>query len=284
MIRLTRALAKETGQKNLCLAGGVALNCVANGKILENTPIREVFVQPAAGDDGGALGAAMYVHTALKGGRRPSPMTHAYLGPAWDDDAIEAFLVAQGIEHVRLDEPALIERVAVALAQGKVVGWFQGRMEYGPRALGNRSILADPRDPGMKDTLNLKVKFREPFRPFAPAVPAERSHEFFELDQESPYMLLACRVRPEKQAVLPSITHVDGTARLQTVTEASNPRFHRLLHAFDRVAGVPVLLNTSFNLRGEPIVCTPEEAYACYARTNMDHLVLGACLLTREAT
>ncbi|MCB9662608.1 MAG: carbamoyltransferase [Alphaproteobacteria bacterium] len=281
ILQLVKHAHATYGLTDLCIAGGVGLNCVANGRILRDTPIERIFVQPASGDDGGALGSALHVYSALLGGTERPRMEHAYLGPSYDDAAIEALLAEVGADYVRLDDEELVDHVAGLIERGLVVGWFQGRMEYGPRALGNRSILADPRDPGMKDRLNARVKFRESFRPFAPAVPLDDAGTYFDTTHPSPFMLLAVPVKPEAQAILPSITHVDGTARLQTVTPTSNPRFHDLLQAFGRRTGVPVLLNTSFNLRGEPIVCTPQEAWACYARTGMDALVLGRYVITK---
>lgn len=281
LIKIVRTAHKRYGHKALCMAGGVALNCVANGKILENTPIEQIFVQPAAGDDGGSLGAALYAYTALFGGTKRWPMEHAYLGNRWSDAEIEAALVARGATVERLDDDVLFDRVAGWIADGKIVGWCQGAMEFGPRALGNRSILADPRPEGMKDHVNARVKHREFFRPFAPAILAERASEFFKLDQPSPFMLLACDVVEDKRSVLPAITHVDGTARVQTVTPTSNDRFYRLISSFERRTGVPVLLNTSFNVRGEPIVCTPDDAWRCYAGTELDHLVLGNYVLSK---
>lgn len=281
LIKIVRTAHKRYGHKALCMAGGVALNCVANGKILENTPVEQIFVQPAAGDDGGSLGAALYAYTALFGGTKRWPMEHAYLGNRWSDAEIEAALVARGATVERLDDDVLFDRVAGWIADGKIVGWCQGAMEFGPRALGNRSILADPRPEGMKGHVNARVKHREFFRPFAPAILAERASEFFKLDQPSPFMLLACDVVEDKRSVLPAITHVDGTARVQTVTPTSNDRFYRLISAFERRTGVPVLLNTSFNVRGEPIVCTPDDAWRCYAGTELDHLVLGNYVLSK---
>ena len=305
VLGLARSLRRETGERRLCLAGGVALNCVANGRVLRESGFDELWIQPAAGDAGGALGAALVAwHT--EAGRRREPagrdsMAGAALGPEWSDRDIAAFLAAEGIpnEQVPLDE--LAERVAVLLAGGAVVGWMQGRMEFGPRALGQRSILADPRHADMQRNLNLKIKFRESFRPFAPAVPEERVGDFFELDRPSPYMLLVARVRGSDtgsgsgtdrarglerlravRSPLPAVTHVDGSARVQTVDPAANPRFHAVLESFGRRTGVPVLVNTSFNVRGEPIVCSPTDAYRCFMGTAMDYLVMGSCLLRRE--
>jgi carbamoyltransferase len=282
VLRLARAVRRETGESRLCLAGGVALNCVANGRVLREAGYDDLWIQPAAGDAGGALGAALAAwHEHAGAPRAPAAgdaMKGALLGPSWDDPAIDEALGRLGAVSHPLDEEALLGEAAALLAKGDVVGWFQGRMEYGPRALGNRSILGDPRDPGMQSRMNLKIKFRESFRPFAPSVPAEHAAERFELDRESPYMLLVSRVR-EGQTPLPAVTHVDGTARVQTVSGTANPRFHALLSRFGAIAGTPALVNTSFNVRGEPIVCTPEDAYRCFLATGMDHLVLGTRLL-----
>ncbi|WP_436736415.1 carbamoyltransferase family protein [Streptomyces sp. BBFR102] len=305
--RLARTVLRRTGERRLCLAGGVALNCVANGRLRAETVCDEVWVQPAAGDAGGALGAAL-AESHGRGAPRAhvrhgtDAMAGSLLGPAFSEREIREFLERGGYPAVRLSERELTDRTADELAAGKVVGWFQGRMEFGPRALGNRSILADPRDPGTQTTLNLKTKFRESFRPFAPAVLAEEAKDWFDLGQESPYMLLTAQVAaarrqavgPEAEGVtglellrvprstIPAVTHVDGSARVQTVTSERNPRFHALLTAFRERTGCPVLVNTSFNVRGEPIVCDPAEAYACFMRTRIDLLVLGDFLLEKR--
>ncbi len=303
VLRLARTLRRESGERALCLAGGVALNCVSNGLLLREGVFDELWIQPAAGDAGGALGAALVAwHEAggarVAAGAGGDGMAGAYLGPAWMDAEIEAFCREHGLPCERLEPAALIERTAARLAEGAVVGWMQGRMEFGPRALGNRSILGDPRDPAMQRTLNLKIKFRESFRPFAPAVAVERAAEHFELGRPSPYMLLVAPVRgfepPSSKAgpagmerlrgvrsPLPAVTHVDGSARIQTVDRDTNPLFHRLLETFAARTGVPVLVNTSFNVRGEPIVCSPADAYRCFMATAMDVLVMGPCLLER---
>ena len=305
VLRLARTLRRETGERNLCLAGGVALNCVSNGLLAREGVFDELWIQPAAGDAGGALGAALLAWHETGGARardeEGDAMSGALLGPQWSDDATDAFCREQGLPYERLDGASLAERVSELLAGGAVVGWMQGPMEFGPRALGNRSILADPRNPAMQRDLNLKIKFRESFRPFAPAVLAEEAGAHFELDLPSPYMLLVARVRDAEAAppaangmagferlkavksALPAVTHVDRSARLQTVDRRTNPRFHALIDAFRRRTGVPVLVNTSFNVRGEPIVCTPTDAYQCFMGTNIDALVLGSCLLLREA-
>src|SRR5262245_32060632 len=271
----------ETGLKKLCLAGGVALNSVANGRILRETPFEELYIQPAAGDGGGAVGAALYGYHAVLGRPRGFVMEHASWGQAHDAAAIEAFLREGGIAHERLDrEERLVERVVDRLQSGKVVGWSQGRFEWGPRALGHRSILADPRNPDMKDIVNTKIKFREPFRPFAPSALVERAEEYFALPEAARhyparFMLYVVDVRPDKRPVVPAITHVDGTGRLQTVRRETNPRYHRLISRFAEATGVPMVLNTSFNLRGEPIVNTPAEAFHTFSQSGMDVLVLG---------
>ncbi len=304
VLQLARSLRKETGERRLCLAGGVALNCVANGRLLREAGYDDLWIQPAAGDAGGALGSALLAWHQSGGARhadgRQDAMRGALLGPRYTDEQVLEFLLAQGLPYEELSESELPDRVAALLASGAVVGWVQDRMEFGPRALGARSILADPRDPTMQRTLNLKIKFRESFRPFAPAVPEERVAEYFELAQASPYMLLVARVRGSTgtasaraahglarlEAVdspLPAVTHVDDSARVQTVSRATNPRFHALLEAFGRRTGVPVLVNTSFNVRGEPIVCTLADAWSCFMATGMDALVLGGCLLQRSA-
>ncbi|MFC9285736.1 carbamoyltransferase [Streptomyces sp. NPDC057052] len=285
MIDLARALHRTTGARNLCLAGGVALNSVANYKILEETPFEEVHVFPAAGDNGTAVGAALHGHYALGGHTwEPSPERFSpYLGRLYSEQEMTAAVTAAG-GRVRVERPDdLFATTARELARGAVVGWFQGRSEIGPRALGNRSILADPRDPGMKDRINAKVKHREPFRPFAPVVPEARQAEYFDSATPAPYMLLVPRVREEKRAVIPAVTHVDGSARLQTVMSDLNPRLHGLLDAFDRITGVPVLLNTSFNDNEEPIVETPEDAVRCFLGTDLDLLVLGDLVVRKAA-
>jgi carbamoyltransferase len=305
VLRLTRALARDYAIPNLCLAGGVALNCVANGKVARDGAFERLWVQPAAGDAGGAPGAALAAWHMELGKPRVAvsgdAMSGAYLGPEYPQEEIERRLAAAGARFDVLDETGMIEAVAGALAEGAAVGWFQGRMEFGPRALGARSILADPRSETMQRTLNLKVKYRESFRPFAPAVLREKAGDWFELDGESPYMLLTAAVRPEHRRALseadralfgidrlnvprsaiPAVTHVDWSARVQTVDEATNPRFHALLSAFERRSGVPVLVNTSFNVRGEPIVCSPEDAFRCFMGTELDLLAVGNCLLRK---
>jgi len=284
VIRIARHVRKTTGMRNLCLAGGVALNCVANGKIVESGLFDNIWIQPAAGDAGSALGVALFIwHQLLDNPRAPNPADGQHgslLGPEYSDDEIEAFLESTNASWTRIDDDAaLVERVADSLAEGEVVGWFQGRMEWGPRSLGARSILADARNLDNWKRVNLKIKFRESFRPFAPAILAEKADEWFDLDRESPYMLLVCQVKEGKN--VPAITHKDGSARVQTVTRETHAEFYDLLHAFDERTDCPLLINTSFNVRGEPIVCSPEDAYLCFMRTNMDVLVLGNQILLK---
>ena len=307
VLRLTRATAKETGMKNLCLAGGVALNCVANGKVLSDGGFEHLWIQPAAGDAGGALGAALAAyHLFEKQPRRVSSeldaMHGAYLGPAFDQEEIERRLTAAGVNYEVKSEAGLLESVVEALIDGKAVGWFQGRMEFGPRALGNRSILGDPRSPAMQKMLNLKVKYRESFRPFAPSVLSEAASDWFELKGDSPYMLLVADVNEARRrqmteaeeglfgidklnvvrSEIPAVTHVDYSARIQTVHSETNSRYHRLLEAFAAKTGCPVLVNTSFNVRSEPIVCTPEDAVRCFMGTGIEALAIGNCFLKKE--
>jgi carbamoyltransferase len=263
------------------MAGGVALNSVANGRILRETPFEEIYVQPAAGDGGGALGAALYGYHSVCNKPRRLVMKHAYWGKEYGPGEVASFLKGAGVRHENIEnDDRLVEKVVDALQQGKVIGWFQGRFEWGPRALGNRSILADPRNPNMKDIVNTKIKFREPFRPFAPSVLVDRAHEFFDLcnpgrHYPARYMLYVVDVHESMRDRLPAITHVDGTARLQAVSEDVAPRYYQLIEQFGEATGVPVVLNTSFNLKGEPIVNTPEQAYSTFARSGIDMLVLG---------
>jgi carbamoyltransferase len=307
VLRLTRALAKETGGRNLCLAGGVALNCVANGKLLRDGSFDQIWVQPAAGDAGGALGAALAAYYGYKKNPRSlngggDAMRGSYLGPSFSQAEIERRLQGAGAKFDTMSEGDVIEATARDLADERAIGWFQGRMEFGPRALGGRSILGDPRSDKMQKTLNLKIKYRESFRPFAPSVLREDVADWFDLDGDSPYMLLVADVAekhrlamtPEQQALfgidklnvprssIPAVTHVDYSARIQTVHEETNPRYYALLSAFKRMTGCPVLVNTSFNVRGEPIVCTPEDAFGCFMGTEMDTLVIGNCYLRKE--
>jgi carbamoyltransferase len=308
MLRMARTAHRRTGLPHLCLAGGVALNCVGNGRLLREGPFESIWIQPAAGDAGGAIGVAQLIHHRQH--RRPrvvvpgqDSMKGSYLGPEYSPDEIERYLAGAGAKYEKLEECAQLERVAACLADEKVVGWFDGRMEFGPRALGARSILGDPRSPRMQAQMNIKIKFREGFRPFAPSVLRERVSEYFELDTDSPYMLLVAPVRKDRcipltadqstlwgidklnvpRSDIPAITHIDYSARVQTVTADSNRRYYGLIKAFERMTGCAVLINTSFNVRGEPIVCTPEDAYRCFMRTDMDTLVLGPFVLDKSA-
>jgi carbamoyltransferase len=305
VLRLTRSLARETGMKNLCLAGGVALNCVANGKVLRDGAFDHVWVQPAAGDAGGALGAALLAYHAHGGERRRGVMGDAmngsYLGPAYRQDDIERRLTEAGARFTVLSDNELIRTTATALTEGKAAGWFQGRMEFGPRALGGRSILGDPRSPTMQKLLNLKVKYRESFRPFAPSVLREDLEDWFEIDVDSPYMLMVANVaQKHRRAVsntehelfgidklnvvrssIPAVTHVDYSARIQTVHQETNPRYHALISEFKKMTGCPIVVNTSFNVRGEPIACTPEDAFRCLMGTEIEALAIGNCYLDK---
>jgi len=306
VLKLAHTVHKELKADYLCLAGGVALNCVANGRLLREGPFKDVWIQPAAGDAGGALGAALAVwHEHLDQPRKPiktDAMKGSYLGPRWNDVQIKQQLDARGAVYQRLDDPELMPRLAEALEGESVVGWFQGRMEFGPRALGARSIIGDPRSRNMQSVMNLKIKYRESFRPFAPSVLAERASEYFKLGHCSPYMLIVAPIEESKRIAmteeeqklfgiaklnvprseLPAITHVDYSARVQTVHTHSNPRYHALLKAFNERTGCPVLVNTSFNVRGEPIVNTPDDAYRCFMRTEMDYLVVENYLMKKQ--
>jgi len=305
ILRLGKTIREESGCEYLCLAGGVALNCVANGRLLREGPFRDIWIQPAAGDAGGAIGAALAVwHEYLDKPRqvRDTDRMHgSYLGPQFSETDIKHFLDSMGASYRQMSDAELFPEVARLLTQEKVIGWFQGRMEFGPRALGGRSILGDPRSPRMQSVMNLKIKYRESFRPFAPAVPVERVSAYFDLDRPSPYMLIVAPLKEEHKisttseqerlfgieklniprSVLPAITHVDYSARVQTINRDTNPRFHALLCEFERQTKCPVLINTSFNVRGEPIVCSPEDAYRCFMRTEMDYLALGNFLLAK---
>lgn len=306
MLRMARHVKKATGQKRLCLAGGVALNCVANGKILREGIFDDLWIQPAAGDAGGSLGAALVTWYQHLGNERRvgnrDTQKGSYIGPAFSDDYLEAFLRKNKIPYETCDDEQLPELVAELLAQEKVVGWFAGRMEFGPRALGARSILGDARSAGMQSKMNLKIKFRESFRPFAPTVLRERVSDWFELDRESPYMLLVADVKKERQrqmseeekrlwgidklnvarSDIPAVTHVDYSARVQTIDKEDHPLYYGLIEKFYQKTGCPVIVNTSFNVRGEPIVCTPEDAYKCFMRTDMDYLVLSKFILDKK--
>jgi len=306
VLALTRSLAREHGIANLCLAGGVALNCVANGKLLRDGAFSNIWVQPAAGDAGGALGAALTAYHGIAAGPRTpqhgDAMQGAYIGPSYSQADIEKRLKAAGAVFDVLDDADLLTTTADALASGKAVGWHQGRMEFGPRALGNRSILGDPRSPSMQSVLNLKVKFRESFRPFAPSVLREDVSQWFEIDTDSPYMLMVADVVKDRRKIMtaeqqklfgidklniprsdiPAVTHVDYSARIQTVSNETNPRYHALISAFKQRTGCPVLVNTSFNVRGEPLVCTPEDAFRCFMGTGIEVLAVGNCYLRKE--
>ena len=306
MLRLARATARETGMSNLCLAGGVALNCVANGKILRDGAFKGIWVQPASGDAGGAVGAALAAWHLFLGNDRKADGKHdmmrgGYLGPDYPQGDIERRLSTAGARFTTVSDDDVIEATASSLAAGDAVGWMQGRMEFGPRALGARSVLGDPRSPSMQKTLNLRVKYRESFRPFAPAVLREDVADWFELDADSPYMLMVAGVRPERRRAMteaekglfgidklnvarsdiPAVTHIDYSARIQTVHADTNPRFHKLIERFKAKTGCPVLVNTSFNVRGEPIVCTPEDAFRCFMGSEIEFLVVGNCLLRK---
>ena len=306
MLRITRYVHQRTGMKHLCLAGGVALNCVGNGRILREGPFEKIWIQPASGDAGGALGAALYAwyhylqNPRVADGKKDS-MSGSYLGPEFSKNEIREFLMKNNIPHEELLDDEVAGTVADLIAREKVIGWFQGRMEFGPRALGGRSIIGDSRSPGMQEQMNLKIKFRESFRPFAPSVTAEKVSEYFEMNCESPYMLLVASVREGlrremtaeekrlegidllnvKRSEIPAVTHVDYSARVQTITPEQNPRFYQLIRKFGEKHGCPVVINTSFNVRGEPIVCTPEDAFRCFMRTHMDYLVLGNFLIDK---
>ena len=307
MLRMARHIHQETGQKYLCLAGGVALNCVGNGRILREGPFEDIWIQPAAGDAGGALGAALLVWYRYLGNPRHADNIHdfqkgSYLGPAYANAEIEKYLQEQGFPYTKLETEEIPEKIADLIADEKVIGWFAGRMEFGPRALGSRSIIGDARSPEMQEKMNLKIKFRESFRPFAPSVLAEEVANYFELDRESPYMLLVAPVRPEfrkemsteeqklfgleklyiVRSNIPAVTHVDYSARIQTVNNETHPRYHAMIKKFHEKYGCPVIINTSFNVRGEPIVCTPQDAYLCFMRTNMDYLIMENCLLEKK--
>ena len=288
LLTLANRLHEETGSRRLCLAGGVALNSSANGRILRETPFEELFIQPAAGDSGAALGAALYAHHVWLRQPRRFVLEHTYWGEEYRDEGARSFLEESGISYEYTpDTEQLLGELAGDLLAGKVVGLFQGRFEWGPRALGNRSILADPRKPEMKEIVNAKIKFREPFRPFAPVVLEERCSEYFELERPerqhaARHMLLVCPVHEEKQQVIPAVTHVGGTSRVQTVVQERNPRYYRLVERFAEGTGVPVLLNTSFNLRGDPIAASPADAYSTFARSGIDTLALENCLVRKS--
>ncbi len=307
VLRMARHVCKETGQKNLCLAGGVALNCVANGRILRESPIDNLWIQPAAGDAGGALGAALFAWYQYLGNERVANDRNdfqrgSYLGPAFENSDIVDYLEENSIAYTQVKNEDIPEVIADLIAEQKVIGWFQGQMEFGPRALGSRSIIGDPRSPKMQEIMNLKIKFRESFRPFAPSILKEKVADFFQIDQESPYMLLVapikeeirCKISDGQESLfgldklnlirssIPAVTHVDYSARVQTVDEETNPLYYKMIKKFNDKYGCPVVINTSFNVRGEPIVCTPEDAYLCFMKTNMDYLIIGNCLIEKK--
>jgi carbamoyltransferase len=277
---LVQMLQRSTGQTALCMAGGVALNSSFNGKILPNTDFEDIYIHPAAGDAGTALGVCYYIYHQILGQPRAAVLDHAYTGPRFENGRIAEKLGTYGLQHEELDDGELARRTAALVAEGKVTGWFQGRMEWGPRALGNRSIIADPRREDMKDILNARIKYREPFRPFAPSILGEATGDYFDQSYPDPFMIKVYNVLPEKQGEIPAVTHVDGTGRLQTVHQDTNPLYWQLITEFEKQTGVPVVLNTSFN-ENEPIVCTPEEAIECYLRTKMDALAIGNYLVTK---
>jgi carbamoyltransferase len=306
VLRLTRTIKKETKQDYLCIAGGVGLNCVINGQILREGLFEDIWIQPAAGDAGGSVGAALaFWHISLNKTReinQPDSMNGAFLGPSFTNPEVQKYLDTIGAKYSNLDDSLLLPKVADFLSDGCIVGWFQGRMEFGPRALGARSILGDPRNQKMQQLMNLKIKYRESFRPFAPSILKDRLFDYFELDRSSPYMLLVAPVKSEicypmtddqkdlfgieklniVRSQIPAITHIDYSARIQTVQQEKNPRFYQLLSEFENITGCPVLINTSFNVRGEPIVCTPEDAYRCFMRTEIDYLVMENYLLDKK--
>lgn len=307
MLRMSRHIHEVTGQKNLCLAGGVALNCVANGRILREGPFENMWIQPAAGDAGGALGAALFVwHQYLGNDRKVNNESDSqrgsYIGPEFKDDDILEYLRGKDIPYTRLSQEAIAEKVADLIAEQKIVGWFQGPMEFGPRALGSRSIIGDARSPKMQEVMNLKIKFRESFRPFAPSVLEEKASQYFDLEATSPYMLLVAPVKKEIRrqmtnkeeglfgmdklyairSSIPAVTHVDYSARVQTVSRDTNPLYHEMISKLDEKYDCAVVINTSFNVRGEPIVCSPDDAYKCFMRTNMDYLIMGSLLLDKK--
>ena len=307
MLKIAKNVRKVTNQKYLCLAGGVALNCVANGKLLRSGIFDDIYIQPAAGDAGGALGCAYIAWYQFLGNERKTDaildsMKGAYLGPEFSNKEVKLFLDDKGYKYHELQDNELPEKIADLVADQKVIGWFQGRMEFGPRALGSRTIIGDARSPETQKTINLKIKYRESFRPFAPSVREENISEYFEIDRPSPYMLLVANVKKEKQlkmnedqesyfgleklnvvrSEIPAVTHVDYSARIQSVNKITNPRYHKMITKFHEKYGCPVIVNTSFNVRGEPIVCTPEDAYICFMRTEMDFLILNNFLLSKS--
>jgi len=307
MLRMARHVHQQTGQKNLVLAGGCALNCVANGRILRESPFEKIWIQPAAGDAGGALGSALFAWYQFLDNKREADNVNdfqraSYLGPEFSDEKIAAFLSEAGAAFKKVDRSEIPRMAAELINSEKVIGWFQGRMEFGPRALGSRSIIGDSRSKNMQSIMNLKIKFRESFRPFAPSVLVEHVSDYFAIDRESPYMLLVAPVLEEKRvnsqpennqlfgveklkvprSVIPAITHVDYSARIQTVDKKNNGLYYDMIKEFHNLTGCPVIINTSFNVRGEPIVCSPKEAYTCFMRTEMDYLIMGSYILDKQ--
>jgi carbamoyltransferase len=307
MIKMAKHIHKETGQKNLCLAGGVALNCVSNGKILRDGHFENMWIQPAAGDAGAAVGAALFVWYKYLGNKRNADgkkdfQKGSYLGPEFLDEEIEKYLTQNSIPYKKLQPDEIPEIIVNLINDEKVIGWFQGKMEFGPRALGSRTIIGDARSPKMQAKMNLKIKFRESFRPFAPSVLAEKTTDYFDLKKESPYMLLVAEVKKERQkkmseaekklfgidklniprSDIPAVTHIDYSARIQTVHRETNPLYHRMISKFEEKYSCAVIVNTSFNVRGEPIVCSPDDAYKCFMRTDMDYLIMGNYLLDKR--
>jgi carbamoyltransferase len=281
VLAMARHIYKETKLDKLCLAGGLFLNCIANNRILEETPFKEIFIQPAAGDSGGALGVACYIYNSILDNKRNYVMTDAYLGPEFSASHIKRTLLKEELDYKELDDTTLFKYIAEKICNNKIIGWLQGRMELGPRALGNRSIIANPCNQQMKDILNAKVKKRDSFRPYAPVVLEERAKEFFMLKNLSSFMLLPPGVIEDKKGLIPAVTHVDGTARVQTINKNTNAKLWSLVKEFENITGIPVLINTSFNLKGEPIVCSPEDAISCFKRSQMDCLVLGNYVVER---
>ncbi len=281
VLKMAHHVYAETKMENLCMAGGVALNCVANSKVLQQTPFKNVFIQPASGDAGGALGVAFYIYNTLLGKPRSFSMEHAFFGPEFSDEMIEEFLHAKKLPFQKYIREELLNETARLITEQNVIGWFQGRMEFGPRALGARSIIADARNKENWQRVNLKIKFRESFRPFAPTVLEDKTREYFEIDVASPFMLLVAQVREEKR-IVPAITHVDGSARLQTINRDQHALYYDLIQTFEKLTDCPIIINTSFNVRGEPIVCSPEDAFRCFMRTEMDYLVLGSFILDKK--
>ncbi len=282
VVTMANHVYRETNLQNLCMAGGVALNCVTNSKIRSETPFKEIFIQPAAGDAGGAIGCAFYIHNTLLGNERTFRMNDVFLGPEYSDNEIMKLLDTSGIPYKQYERKQLLQETARLITNQNIVGWFQGRMEFGPRALGSRSILADARNANNWQRVNLKIKFRESFRPFAPTVLADHTKEYFDFDNESPFMLFTANVREDNRTI-PAVTHIDGSARLQTLKREEHELYFDLIEEFRNQTGCPVLINTSFNVRGEPIVCTPQDAFRCFMKTELDYLVIGSCIIDKKS-